>query len=43
MFKNRPLEVPEHCQQVLTGRLMELGFFGRSRPLLPLHTPQFGF
>jgi hypothetical protein len=43
MFKDRPWEVPEHSQQELTGREVRLGFFGRRRCLLPLHTPQFGF
>jgi hypothetical protein len=41
MLKDRPLEVPEHCQQELTGREMQLGFFGRR--LVSLQSPPFGF
>ena len=42
MFKYRPLEVTEHCQQQPTGRGMWSVFFGR-RLVFPLHAPLFGF
>jgi hypothetical protein len=41
MFNDRPLEVPQHCQQKLTGTRMRFGFFGRF--VFLLHTPPFGF
>jgi hypothetical protein len=43
MFKDMPLEVPEHCQQELTGRRTRLGLFGREKGILPLHILPFGF
>jgi hypothetical protein len=38
MFKNRALKVPKHCQQDLTGRGIQLGYFERRR-VFPLHAP----
>jgi len=44
MFKDRPLGVPEHCQQKLSSRGLRLEFFGRRRQrVLPLHALPFGF
>jgi hypothetical protein len=44
MFKDRPLEVPEHCQHELSVRGLWLEFFEYQRwHVLPLYALPFGF
>jgi hypothetical protein len=41
--KDRPLGVPKHCQNELSGRELLLEFFGCRRCVLPLYALPFGF
>jgi hypothetical protein len=43
MFKDRPLDIPEHRQQEFICKGMQFGFFGKIRCVLSLHAPQYGF